>query len=159
MCGLLNIICGKFRTKRGKLMNQYKEFCADGGRKELICSKLCKTSDLGVNGNVFGGRILEWLDEAGGIFAAKKIGPVVTIKVSEVLFKVPVHERDIIDIIGYVKAIGTTSITLELDSINITTKQKVCTCEIKFVHVDEKGEKLPIPDENREKIKHFYGLI
>jgi acyl-CoA thioesterase YciA len=140
-------------------MNQDKEFCYERG-KELICSKLCKTSDLGVSGNVFGGRILEWLDEAGGIFAVKKIGgAVVTIKVSEVLFKVPVHERDIIDIVGFVKAIGTTSISLELDAINITTEQTVCTCEIKFVHVNEKGDKLPIPNERREIIKKFYGLI
>lgn len=138
-------------------MNQDK-VCVERG-KELICSKLCKTSDLGVNGNVFGGRILEWLDEAGGIFAAKKIGPVVTIKVSEVLFKVPVHERDIIDIVGFVKAIGTTSITLELDAINITTEQKVCTCEIKFVHVNDRGEKLAIPDKVRELIKKNYKLV
>lgn len=139
-------------------MNQDNEFIGEP-YKELICSKLCKTSDLGINGNVFGGRILEWLDEAGGIFAAKKIeGAVVTIKVSEVLFKVPVHERDIIDIVGLVKDIGTTSITLELDAINWTSKQKVCTCEIKFVHVNEQGEKLPIPDEKRELIKKNYGI-
>ena len=140
-------------------MNQDNKICIERG-KELICSKLCKTSDLGVNGNVFGGRILEWLDEAGGIFAAKKTGgAVVTLKVSEVLFKVPVHERDIIDIVGFVKAVGTTSITLELDAINITTEQKVCTCEIKFVYVNEKGEKLPIPEERRELIKKFYNLF
>ena len=54
--------------------------------KELIDSKIYKTPDLGANGNVYGGRILEWLDDAGGIFAVKQIlGPVVTLKFSEVL--------------------------------------------------------------------------
>ena len=127
--------------------------------KGLICSKLCKTLDLGINGNVFGGRILEWLDEAGSIFAVKQImGPVVTLKFSEVLFKVPVHERDIIDIMGIVSDIGTTSITVDLDAINVITQQKVCTCSIVFVHVDGRGRKLPIPEEKRDAIKNSCGL-
>jgi acyl-CoA thioesterase YciA len=99
--------------------------------KQLIVSKLCKTLDLGVNGNLFGGRLLEWLDEAGAIFAYKQVrGYVVTVKVSEVLFKIPVHERDIIDILGSVKEIGHTSITLEMDAVNVRNGMLVCSCEI-----------------------------
>jgi acyl-CoA thioesterase YciA len=126
---------------------------------ELICSKLCKTNDLGVSGNVFGGRMLEWLDEAGGIFAHKQVdGHVVTLKVSEVLFKVPVHERDILDIYGLVKEVGRTSLVVQLDVVNIKTKEKVCTCDIKFVHIDEAGEAAPIYDERRDLIKQKFGL-
>ncbi|OLS15528.1 MAG: hypothetical protein RBG13Loki_0830 [Promethearchaeota archaeon CR_4] len=114
--------------------------------------------DLGVNGNVFGGRILAWLDEAGSIYAFKLIGPVVLLKISEVLFKTPVRERDIIDILGAVKDVGMTSISIEMDVIKVQTKEMICTCEAKFVHIDEKGNKVPIPEERREMIKKQCGV-
>ncbi len=127
--------------------------------KQLIVSKLCKTLDLGVNGTLFGGRLLEWLDEAGAIFAYKQIrGYIVTIKVSEVLFKVPVRERDIIDILGAVKEIGNTSITIEMDAINVRNSKLVCSCEIKYVHVNSNNEATPIAGDTRTMIKEKYGI-
>jgi acyl-CoA hydrolase len=112
-----------------------------------------------VNGNVYGGRILEWLDDAGSIFAVKQIlGPVVTLKFSEVFFKVPVHERDILDIYGIVKELGNTSIIVDLDVINALTLVKVCSCEIVFVHVDGKGKKLAISEERKAIIKNSCGF-
>ena len=128
--------------------------------RNLLIRKFVKHLISGANGNVYGGRILEWLDDAGGIFAVKQIlGPVVTLKFSEVLFKIPVHERDILDIYGIVKEVGNSSITVDLDVINALTNEKVCTCEIIFVHVDEKGDKLIIPEERREFINNKYGCI
>jgi hypothetical protein len=38
---------------------------------ELITSTICKTKDLGVHGNMFGGILLSLLDESGAIFCAK----------------------------------------------------------------------------------------
>ncbi len=112
-----------------------------------------------MNGNLFGGRLLEWLDEAGGIFAFKQVrGYFVTVKVSEVLFKVPVHERDIIDIIGAVKAVGSTSITIEMDAVNAKTSALVCSCEIKYVHLNENNEVAPIADGTRAAIKGRFGI-
>ncbi|NMC06456.1 MAG: hypothetical protein GYA24_14665 [Candidatus Lokiarchaeota archaeon] len=131
----------------------------DTSTKQLIVSKLCKTLDLGVNGNLFGGRLLEWLDEAGAIFAYKQVrGYVVTVKVSEVLFKVPVHERDIIDIMGRVKHVGTTSLTLEIDAVNARNDTLVCSCEIVYVRVNDKNEPSPIADDTRMMIKARFGI-
>ncbi len=39
---------------------------------ELITTKVCMTKDLGVHGNLFGGIMLAWLDEAGAAFACEK---------------------------------------------------------------------------------------
>nr|MDO8110940.1 hotdog domain-containing protein [Candidatus Sigynarchaeota archaeon] len=129
------------------------------GGKHLISSKLCKTMDLGINGNLFGGRMLEWLDESGAIFAYKALsGFVVTLKISEVLFKAPVHERDIVEIYGDMKEVGNTSITVELEAVNVKTGNKVCTCEIKFVQVNASGEKVPIPEDIKARIIREHGL-
>jgi len=128
-------------------------------KKQLIVSKLCKTFDLGVNENLFGGRMLEWLDEAGGIYAYKQLrGHVATVKVSEVVFKVPVHERDVIDIMGTVKDVGNTSITIEMDAVNTTSSALVCSCEIKYVNMNSKNEAIPIADDARARIKREFGL-
>lgn len=125
----------------------------------LITSKVCMTLDVGANGNLFGGRMLEWLDEAGAIFAYKEIGGyVVTLKVSELIFRAPVREKDIVEIYGDVKAVGNTSITIELWAMNIISGLKVVECEMIYVHVAEHGEKLAIPDDAKEKIKQDHGL-
>jgi acyl-CoA thioesterase YciA len=117
------------------------------------------TLDLGLNGNVFGGRIMEWLDEAAAIFVYKELkGRIVTLKVSEVLFKVPVHERDILEIYGDIKEIGTTSITVDLDAITADDGVKVCSCEIKMVHVNEFGEKEAIPEDVKARIQAEFQL-
>ncbi|MCD4724811.1 MAG: hypothetical protein K8R63_08205 [Bacteroidales bacterium] len=33
---------------------------------ELVSSQICKTGDIGIYNNLFGGKLLSWLDEAGG---------------------------------------------------------------------------------------------
>jgi acyl-CoA hydrolase len=82
----------------------------------------------------------------------------VTLKVSEVLFKVPVHERDILEIYGKITEVGTTSITVDLDAITADDGVKVCSCEIKMVHVNEHGEKLPIPEDVKARILTEYQI-
>ena len=57
----------------------------------LISTKICKTSDIGVNNYLFGGRMLSWLDESGATMAAEEACSqnVVTLKMDQVLFKKP----------------------------------------------------------------------
>ena len=37
----------------------------------LISTHICKTSDIGFHGNLFGGQLLAWLDEAGAALSAE----------------------------------------------------------------------------------------
>jgi acyl-CoA thioesterase YciA len=71
---------------------------------KLISTKICKTSDIGVNDNLFGGTMLAWLDEAGGIMASSVCcsSNLVTLKIEEVLFKEPVKVKQQIRIYGKV---------------------------------------------------------
>jgi acyl-CoA thioesterase YciA len=59
---------------------------------ELVSSQICKTSDIGIYNNLFGGKLLAWLDEAGGTYAASICCTpyMITLKMDEVLFKKPV---------------------------------------------------------------------
>ena len=53
----------------------------------LISTNVCKTSNIGVNNNLFGGVMLSWLDEAGAIMSSDVCNTqsMVTIKIDEVL--------------------------------------------------------------------------
>ena len=117
---------------------------------KLISTNICKTSDIGVNDNLFGGRMLSWLDESGSIMASSVCGSanVITLKIDEVLFKRPVIVKEQIRIYGKVEHIGNTSVKLFLEArrINIhdDTEDVVCSTCMLFVNIDEDGNPLRI---------------
>ena len=67
---------------------------------EHVTSHLCMTRDLGVGGNLFGGTMMAWMDEAAGIYAHVYTSEprMVTLKYAELLFRYPVRERDRVEI-------------------------------------------------------------
>ena len=121
----------------------------------LISTKICKTSDIGINNNLFGGRMLSWMDESGGTMAAEEsCSPnMVTLKMDEVLFKKPVKVNDHIRIYGKVMNVGKSSISLYLEArrfcFDTRMEETVCSTEMLFVNIDKEGNSMPI----NEKIK------
>jgi acyl-CoA thioesterase YciA len=117
---------------------------------ELISTKICKTSDIGVNDNLFGGTMLSWMDEAGGSFAAARCcSPnMITLKVDEVIFKKPVKVKEHIKIYGKVLNIGRSSIKVLIEARRINfkddTEEMVCSTQMLFVKIDENGKASPI---------------
>ncbi len=117
---------------------------------KLISTKLCKTSDIGVNNNLFGGIMLAWLDEAGGILASTiaRSGNVITLKMDEVLFKHPVKVKEQIRIYGKMHKMGKTSVSLFLEArranLKDETEEVVCSTKMVFVRIDKDGRPAPI---------------
>ena len=117
---------------------------------ELISTKICKTGDIGVNDNLFGGIMLSWLDEAGGIMAANITCStnVITLKMDEVLFKLPVKVKEQIRVYGKIDRLGKTSVSLYLEARRANLKEEsetvVCSTKMVFVKIDENGKPVPI---------------
>jgi acyl-CoA thioesterase YciA len=117
------------------------------------------TKDVGVHGNLFGGTMMSWLDEAGAAYVSQKIDTsrVVTLKISEAMFPEPIKVGQIVKIYGEILKIGNTSIAIRLEARRHkpnTGKQKVaCGVEMVFVRIDEDGEPTPI----NEKIKRKFN--
>jgi len=113
---------------------------------ELISTKICKTSDIGVNDNLFGGTMLAWMDEAGASYASVKCcSPnMITLKVNEVIFKKPVKVKEHIKIYGKVLNIGHSSIKILVEAKRINFRndeeESVCSTEMLFVKIDENGK-------------------
>ena len=124
---------------------------------DLISTHKVMTQHLGYHGNLFGGQMLAWLDEAGVSFASEVCGTpqMVTVHMSEVRFNAPVRPTQIIKIYGKVEKMGTSSVTLKLEarrhSVYNGTQKTVCSTQITFVRIDGDGEAVPIPDHLREK--------
>lgn len=134
---------------------------------ELISRHICKAQNMGVHGNLFGGNMLAWLDEAGAMYARMKAnsGSMVTLYMGDHMFKEPVKMDEQVEIFGEVLKRGNTSIKIKLVAEKITLKtgeRKVVTeTQMVFVRIDEGGNKKPIdwPDpvqineSLREKMK------
>jgi len=125
---------------------------------ELISTYICKTGDIGVHSNMFGGHIMSLIDDAAAAYACQICDTlrVVTIKIDELIFKKPIKVGNIVKVYGEVKEFGNTSVTLyiEVRKHNVYTgKQEVVThTNIKFVRIDDEGNPLAIS----ERVKGRY---
>ena len=126
---------------------------------ELISTHFCKAANVGYHGNLFGGTMLAWLDEAGAAFACQACDTprMVTKHISAVTFEKPVRPGQIIKIYGDVVKVGKTSITIRLEarrhSVYNGTQRLVCSTEMVFVRIDGDGEAIPLS----EKVKAKYN--
>ena len=124
---------------------------------ELITTKVCMTKDIGVHGNLFGGKMLAWLDEAGAAFACQIADStsMVTCRISEVNFRKPVKTGRIVKVYGIPIGVGNTSVTIGLEARSHNPhsgEQKVvCKTQMTFVQVDDDGEPLPLSQKVKNK--------
>lgn len=137
---------------------------------ELITTYICKTSDLGVHGNMFGGTLVSIIDDAGASYASQICDTprMVTIKIDEFIFKKPIKVGNLIKVYGEVRDFGTTSVTLYLEvrrhNVYTGDQDVVTQTNIKFVRIDEEGNAIPISERVKlrysERIKQFgKGLL
>ena len=126
---------------------------------QLISTHPIKKSDLGFHANLFGGKLLAWLDAAAAAYAMEACDTprMVTVKIDECVFKKSAKEGQMIKIYGSVAEIGNTSITLYMEarSHNVYSgKQNVIlSTNIKFVRIDENGDPIPISDRVKKKFE------
>lgn len=126
---------------------------------DLISTHPIKKSDLGFHGNLFGGKLLAWLDAAGAAYAMEICDSprMVTIKIDECVFKKSAREGQLLKIYGSVYEVGNTSITLYLEARahNVYSGKQtvILSTNIKFVRIDEEGDPVPISERVKNKIK------
>ena len=124
---------------------------------ELISTHKVMTQHLGYHGNLFGGQMLAWLDEAGVAYASEICGTprMVTVHMSEVVFTAPARPTQIIKIYGEVAKMGNTSVVLNLEARRHSpyngSQRVACTTDMTFVRIDGDGEPVPISPSIKNK--------
>lgn len=124
---------------------------------ELITTRVCMASQIGVHGNLFGGEMLSILDESGAVYTCQICDTprMVTKKIEEVIFQRPVKTGNLIKIYGSVEKIGNTSITINLEARkhNVYTgvQDLVCSTKMVFVRIDDEGAPVPISERVKKR--------
>ena len=122
---------------------------------QLISTYIVKTSDLGFHGNLFGGKLMGWIDASAAAFCMQVCDTprVVTVSIDECEFTKPAREGQLVKIYGSVNKINNSSIKLDIEarSHNVYTggQSPVLQTTITFVRVDEGGYPIPISDKVR----------
>ena len=126
---------------------------------ELISTHPVKKSDLGFHGNLFGGKLLAWVDAAGAAYASQVCDTprMVTILIDKCVFQKPAKEGHLLKIYGNVEKFGNTSVTLKIEarSHNVYSGKQniILDTNIKFVRIDEQGEAIPVGQKVKDKFK------
>lgn len=108
--------------------------------------KWIKPQDLNPNGTLFGGRLLEWIDEECALYSIVQLEnpKTVTKYMSEIDFKSSAHEGDIVEIGVEVVKFGTASLTLKCEVRNKMTHETIITIDkIVMVALDKEGKPKP----------------
>lgn len=122
--------------------------------------KLIKPGDLNANNTLFGGKLLQWIDEEAGIYAMTKLDTtrVVTKYISEIDFVSSARQGDVIEIGLQFDKVGRTSISFSCEVRNLFTRKSIIRIDkIVFVKVDsnERPEPHGKTNEDMEKEKRF----
>lgn len=108
--------------------------------------KWIRPEDLNANGTLFGGRLLQWIDEEAALYTIIQLENhhVVTKFISEIDFINPARKGDIIEIGMEVFHFGQSSLTLSCEVRNKMTQKTIITIDkIIMVNMDEKGNPKP----------------
>ncbi len=118
--------------------------------------KWVKPEDLNPNHSLFGGRLLQWIDEEAALYAIIQLEntKVVTKFISEINFVSSAKQGDIIEIGIEATHFGSSSITLRCDVRNKMTHQTIITVEkIVMVNLDSDGNPAPHDKTQIEFVK------
>ncbi len=125
----------------------------------ILSKKIVMAKDIGVHGNLFGGILMAWMDEAAASLATEfcKTPNMVTVRIGELIFKKPLKAGNHLRIYGEISHIGNTSITIRLEAkrYNLYSGEEVVVCDTNstFVRVDDDGTPVPIDDSVRKNFE------
>ena len=128
---------------------------------QFLNSHPIKKSDLGFHGNLFGGKLLAWIDAAAAGFAMQLCDTprMVTVSIDKCNFEKPARESQLLKIYGRPSKVGNTSVMLYMEARahNVYTgvQSLVLKTNITFVHIDEEGNPIPIGEKGRRTITNL----
>jgi len=105
--------------------------------------KWVKPEDLNPNNTLFGGKLLQWIDEEAALYAMIQLENrhIVTKFMSEIDFIQAPRQGDIIEIGIIATHFGRTSLTLRCEVRNKLTRQAILTIDrIVFVNLNTDGK-------------------
>ena len=122
--------------------------------------KWVKPEDLNPNGTLFGGRLLEWIDEEAALYTIIQLenSRVVTKYISEINFMSSAKQGDIVELGMEVTKFGKSSLTLKCEARNKMTRETILTVDnIIMVNLGTNGKPTPHGKTEVEFVKNRLG--
>ena len=126
---------------------------------DLLSTHPVKKSDLGFHGNLFGGKLLSWIDAAVAAYSMEKCRSqnMITIAMDKCVFLKPAKEKQLVKIYAEMVKVGNTSATFNVEAraFNVFRGDEVVllATNMTFVRVDEEGVPIPISEQVKRMFK------
>ena len=118
---------------------------------------LVRPADINGYGRLFGGILMQWIDEIAGVVAMRHSGKLVTTaSVDNLDFKHPAYDGDMVVLTGRITHVGNTSMEVRVDTFVESldgVRKEINRAYLVEVALDQDGTKAPVPGlilENEE---------
>ncbi len=125
-------------------LNESQDLLSRGFK--TVTNRLIMSGDLNAANTLFGGKLIQWVDEAASVFVMELLRShnIVTKKISEVLYNEPTKIGDVLEFLFRIKKIGTSSVTIECvvrskEIDHDDTLRIILNCDLVFVKIDKLG--------------------
>jgi acyl-CoA hydrolase len=134
---------------------------------KVTMSELVLPNDTNFYGNLMGGRLMYWMDIAGGIAAGKHCNVAcVTVSVDNISFDAAIKLGHVVHIEAQVSRAFKTSMEIHIkvwgEDLTQQYKYKSNEAYLTFVAIDSNGKPRPVPElitENEEEKRIFDGAL
>jgi len=120
------------------------------GSSRTIATRMLRHEDMNGSDRLFGGRLMEWIDDAAGIAARRHAGTAITtVAVDTLEFRYPAFLNDIVTIEAWVTHVERTSMEVRVDTYvedTITGERRMINhAYLTEVCIDDEGRPIPVP--------------
>ena len=128
---------------------------------DLLSTHPVKKSDLGFHGNLFGGKLLSWVDAAVAAYAMERCHSknMITVALDKCVFEKPAKEGQLVKIYADMSKVGNTSATFEVEARTYNVfrgdEALILKTSMTFVRVDDEGVPIPISEQVKREFSSF----
>lgn len=118
------------------------------GESRCVQTQIVMSAHDNGSGMLFGGQLMCWIDIVGGVAARRHSGrSVITASVDNLEFRGSAHVGDIIELVGQLTYVGTTSMEVRVDTFVESNGEKnlVNRAYLIFVALDEHEHPVRVP--------------
>ncbi len=113
-------------------------------------TELVLPGDSNQLGNIFGGRIMHWMDVAAAITANRHAGHVaVTASMDSLEFLNPIRVGEVVHLVAQINWVGRTSMEVGVDvygeNMDTGERKKTSTAFLTFVALNQNGDPVDVP--------------
>jgi acyl-CoA thioesterase YciA len=127
---------------------------------DILSTHPVKKLDLGFHGNLFGGKLLSWVDAAVAAYAMERCHSknMITVALDKCVFEKPAKEGQLVKIYAIMSKVGNTSATFDVEARNYNVfrgdEDIILKTNMTFVRVDDEGVPIPISEQVKREFRN-----